>query len=94
MLLVLSCMLCKQEKTQELQKPKLCYHAKLGQVPFYTPSSGLSHHKVVATQACTSQGEAGESFPLAETDFYTPPVLGGTATFDNSAPAMYTNPVP
>ena len=24
-----------------------------------------------------------------ETDFYTPPVLGGAALFDNSAPAVY-----
>ena len=24
-----------------------------------------------------------------ETDFYTPPVLGGVAFFDNSAPAVY-----
>ena len=29
-----------------------------------------------------------------ETDFYTPPVLGGAALFDNSAPAVYKNPVP
>ena len=28
-----------------------------------------------------------------ETDFYTPPVLGGAALFDNSAPAVYKNPV-
>ena len=27
-------------------------------------------------------------------DFYTPPVLGGVALFDNSAPAVYKNPVP
>ena len=26
---------------------------------------------------------------LWETDFYTPPVLGGAALFDNSAPAVY-----
>ena len=24
-----------------------------------------------------------------ETDFYTPPVLGGAAFFDNTAPAVY-----
>ena len=29
-----------------------------------------------------------------ETDFYTPQVLGGAALFDNSAPAVYKNPVP
>ena len=29
-----------------------------------------------------------------ETDFYTPPVLGGAALFDNSAPAMYKTSVP
>ena len=29
-----------------------------------------------------------------ETDFYTPPVLGSAALFDNSAPAVYKNPVP
>ena len=29
-----------------------------------------------------------------ETDFYTPPVLGGDANFDISAPAAYKNPVP
>ena len=28
------------------------------------------------------------------TDFYTPPVLGGAGLFDNSAPAVYKNPVP
>ena len=26
-----------------------------------------------------------------ETDFYTPPMLGGAALFDNSAPAVYKN---
>ena len=26
-----------------------------------------------------------------ETDFYTPPVLGGAALFDNSAAAVYKN---
>ena len=30
---------------------------------------------------------------LWETDFYTPPVLGGAALFDNSAPVVYKNPV-
>ena len=29
-----------------------------------------------------------------DTDFYTPPVLGGAALFDNSAAAVYKNPVP
>ena len=29
-----------------------------------------------------------------ETDFYTPPVLGGAALFGNSAPAVYKKPVP
>ena len=29
-----------------------------------------------------------------ETGFYTPPVLRGAAFFDNSAPAVYKNPVP
>ena len=29
-----------------------------------------------------------------ETDFYTPPVLGGAALFDNSVPAVYKNSVP
>ena len=29
-----------------------------------------------------------------ETDFCTPPVLGGVALFDNSAPVVYKNPVP
>ena len=29
-----------------------------------------------------------------ETDFYAPPELGGAALFDNSAPAVYKNPVP
>ena len=28
-----------------------------------------------------------------ETDFYTPPVPGGGAFLDNSAPAVYKNPV-
>ena len=31
---------------------------------------------------------------LWETDFYTPPVLGGAANFDFSAPAVYKIPVP
>ena len=29
-----------------------------------------------------------------ETDFYTPPVLGGAALLPFSAPAVYKNPVP
>ena len=29
-----------------------------------------------------------------ETDFYTPPVLGGAALLENSAPAVYKIPVP
>ena len=29
-----------------------------------------------------------------ETDFYTPQILGGAALLDNSAPAVYKNPVP
>ena len=29
-----------------------------------------------------------------KTDFYTPPVLGGAAPSDNSAAAVYKNPVP
>ena len=32
----------------------------------------------------------GEWFNDWETDFYTPPVLGGAALFDNSAPALYS----
>ena len=32
--------------------------------------------------------------PCRETDFYTPPVLGGAALFDNSAAAVYKNHVP
>ena len=38
LLLVLKCLLCMQskEKTQKLQKPKLCYHAKLRQAPFWS----------------------------------------------------------
>ena len=32
---------------------------------------------------------AGDDRRLWETDFYTPPVLGGAALFDNSAPAVY-----
>ena len=39
-------------------------------------------------------GRADFSENLWETDFYTPPVLGGVAAFDNSAPAVYKNPVP
>ena len=35
----------------------------------------------------------GSSF-LWETDFYTPPVLGGAALLPFSAPAVYKNPVP
>ena len=31
---------------------------------------------------------------LWETDFYTPPVLGGAALLPLSAPAVYKNPVP
>ena len=31
---------------------------------------------------------------LWETDFHIPPVLGGAALFDNSAPAVYKNLVP
>ena len=31
---------------------------------------------------------------LWETDFYTPPMLGGVALFDNSAAAVYKNTVP
>ena len=31
---------------------------------------------------------------LWETDFYTPPVLGGAALLLISAPAVYKNPVP
>ena len=31
---------------------------------------------------------------LWETEFYTPPVLGGVALFDNLAPAVYKIPVP
>ena len=31
----------------------------------------------------------GTLFRFWETDFYTPPVLGGAALFDNSAPAVY-----
>ena len=34
------------------------------------------------------------SHPFWETDFHTPPVLGAAALFDNSAPAVYKNPVP
>ena len=36
--------------------------------------------------ACNSRRQAEW-----ETDFYTPPVLGGVAFFDNSAPAVYKN---
>ena len=31
---------------------------------------------------------------LWETEFYTPPVLGGAALLPFSAPAVYKNPVP
>ena len=33
-------------------------------------------------------------FVIWETDFFTPPVLGGVALLDNSAPAVYKSPVP
>ena len=37
-----------------------------------------------------SQKESGtQKGSLWETDFYTPPVLGGAALFENSAPAVY-----
>ena len=37
---------------------------------------------------------AGPVLKVWETDFYTPPVLGGAALLENSAPAVYKIPVP
>ena len=56
----------KQKKTQKLQRPKLCYHAKLhGKLPFEDDKLGLEPKASSAmAQACTRQ--AGESFPLAD----------------------------
>ena len=42
--------------------------------------------KNVETQSACYRGPKPQSW---ETDFYTPPVLGGAALFDNSAPAVY-----
>ena len=54
---------------------------------------------VLAVQAFTLNRRAPDYSsnlcpPKWETDFYTPPVLGGAALLPFSAPAVYKNPVP
>ena len=39
--------------------------------------------------ACALEVRYSETGRIWETDFYTPPVLGGAALFGNSAPAVY-----
>ena len=46
--------------------------------------------EIPGAKLCKSAGDK----LLWEADFYTPPVLGGAARFDNSAPAVYKNLVP
>ena len=41
-----------------------------------------------------SDSERSKHDFMWETDFYTPPVLGGAALLPFSAPAVYKNPVP
>ena len=66
---------------------------------------GLSGPVYQSTEDCYCLGTSffpyhpkrGKKYKTAlswETDFYTPPVLGGAALFDNSAAAVYKNPVP
>ena len=53
--------------------------------------------KIISKMIWHYRRERRKLFPVHkewETDFYTPPVLGGGALFDNSAPAVYKNPVP
>ena len=45
-------------------------------------------------QAHSQNSGFGTPYDLRETDFYTPPVLGGASLFDNSAAAVYKNSVP
>ena len=47
--------------------------------------------KTVCFQKCQNRTEIRH---LWETDLYTPPVLGGAAHCDNSAPAVYKNQGP
>ena len=49
---------------------------------------GYHNHSIALLQGGVRGG------PLWETDFYTPPVLGGAALLPFSVPAVYKNPVP
>ena len=49
-----------------------------------------AHIAVIANQQVRAiQNRRVPKSLVWETDFYTPPVLGGAALFDNSAPAVY-----
>ena len=55
----------KQKKTQKLQRPKLCYHAKLhGKLPFGTEKLRLEPRRVTSHAKVT-----GEKLPLSRSGF-------------------------
>ena len=68
--------------------------AEVGGICVITVFFGSVGSMIFHTSSFLRSNPLDSAFSLWETDFYTPPVLGGVALFNNSAPAVFKDPVP